>query len=81
LSHPLCVFRQEKSFQPPDERLQNLPKVGKCHGFKPRNTKGRKKHESRISNAATRKIAGVKVIYISNDSTSTKVKERKEEHI
>jgi hypothetical protein len=61
--------------------LQNLPKVAKCHGFKPRNTTGRKKDESRISNAATRETAGVKGIYISNDSTSTKVKERKEEHI
>jgi hypothetical protein len=81
LSHPLCVPRREKSFQPPDERLQNLPKVAKCHGFKPRNMTGRKKRESRISNAATRKTAGVKGIYISNDSTSTKVKERKEEHI
>jgi hypothetical protein len=61
--------------------LKKLLKVAKCHGFKPRNTTGRKKHESRISNATTRKIAGVQGIYISNDSTSTKVKERKEEHI
>jgi hypothetical protein len=81
LSHPLCIPGREKNFQPPDERLQNLPKVAKCHGFKPRNTIGRKKHESRISIAATRKTTGVKGIYISNDSTSTKVKERKEEHI
>jgi hypothetical protein len=81
LSHPLCIPGWEKSFQPPDERLQNLPKVAKCHGFKLRNMTGRKKHESRISNAATHKIAGVKGIYISNDPTSTKVKERKEEHI
>jgi hypothetical protein len=42
---------------------------------------GRKKHKSRISNAATRKTAGVKSIYISNDPTSTKVEEIKEEHI
>jgi hypothetical protein len=42
---------------------------------------GRKKHEPRISNATTRKTAGVKGIYISNDPTSTKVKKRKEEHI
>jgi hypothetical protein len=61
--------------------LQNLLKVAKCHGFKPRNTIERKKRESRISNATTRKTAGVKGIYISNDSTSTKVKEREEEHI
>jgi hypothetical protein len=81
LSHPLSLPRWKKSFQPPDEGLQNLPKVAKRHGFKPRNTTGRKKHESRISNAATRKATGVKGIYISNDSTSTKVKERKEEHI
>jgi hypothetical protein len=34
-----------------------------------------------ISNAMTRKTAGVKSIYISNDPTSAKVEERKEEHI
>jgi hypothetical protein len=61
--------------------LQNLPKVAKCHGFKPRSTTGRKKHESRISNATTHKIAGVRSIYISNDPTSTKVEKREEEHI
>jgi hypothetical protein len=81
LSHPLCIPRWEKSFQPPDEGLQNLPKVAKCHGFKPRSTIGRKKHESRISNAMTRKTAGVKSIYISNDPTSARVEERAEEHI
>jgi hypothetical protein len=79
--HPLCVPRWEKSFQPPDEGLQNLPKVAKCHGFKPRSTTERKKHESRIPNAMTHKTAGVKSIYISNDPTSTKVEERAEEHI
>jgi hypothetical protein len=42
---------------------------------------GRKKHESRIPNATTRKTAGVKSIYISNDPTSTKVEETTEEHI
>jgi hypothetical protein len=43
---------------------------------------GRKKHKSRISNATTRKTAGVKSIHISNDPTSAKVKKRKdEEHI
>jgi hypothetical protein len=45
--------------------LQNLLKVAKCHGFKPRSTTGRKKRESRISNATTRKTAGVQGIYIS----------------
>jgi hypothetical protein len=75
------VPRWEKSFQPPDEGLQNLLKVAKCHGFKPRSTTGRKKYESKISNATTRKIAGVKSIYISNNPTSAKVEERKEEHI
>jgi hypothetical protein len=81
LSHPLRLLRREKSFQPPDEGLQNLPKVAKCHGFKPRSTTGRKKHKSRISNTMTRETAGVKSIYISNNPTSTKVEERKEEHI
>jgi hypothetical protein len=42
---------------------------------------GRKGNDSRISNVATRKIARVKGIYISNDLASTKVKERKEGHI
>jgi hypothetical protein len=42
---------------------------------------GRKKQESRISNAMTCKTAGVKSVYISNDPPSTKVEERKEEHI
>jgi hypothetical protein len=41
---------------------------------------GRNKHKSRISNAVTHKTAGVKSIYISNDPTSAKVKERKEKH-
>jgi hypothetical protein len=45
--------------------LQNLLKVAKRHGLKPRGTAGRKKHKSRISNVATRKTAGVKGIYIS----------------
>jgi hypothetical protein len=45
--------------------LQNLPKVAKCHGFKPRSTTGRKKHESGIPNSTTRKTARVKSIYIS----------------
>jgi hypothetical protein len=61
--------------------LQNLPKVAKCHGFKPRSTTGRKKHESGIPNATTRKTARVKSIYIINDPTRTKVEERAEEHI
>jgi hypothetical protein len=61
--------------------LQNLLKVAKRYGFKPRNMIGRKKHKSRISNATTRKIAGIKSTYISNDPTSAKVEERKEEHI
>jgi hypothetical protein len=61
--------------------LQNLPKVAKYHGFKPRSMTGRKKHESGIPNAMTRKTAGVKSIYISNDPTSTEVEERAEEHI
>jgi hypothetical protein len=61
--------------------LQNLPKVAKHHGFKPRSTAGRKKHKPRISNAMTRKTARVKSIYINNDSTGAKIEERKEEHI
>jgi hypothetical protein len=81
LSHPLRVFGWEKSLQPPDEGLQNLLKVAKCHGFKPRNVTGREKNKPRISNTATHKAIGVEEIYISNDSPSAKVKEREEEHI
>jgi hypothetical protein len=61
--------------------LQNLPKIAKRHGFKPRNTTRRKKHESRISNATTLKTTGVKGINISNDLARAKVKERKKKHI
>jgi hypothetical protein len=71
----------KKSFQPPDEGLQNLLKIAKCHELRPRGTVWRKKHKSRISNAGTRKTARIKSIYISNDPTSTKVEKRKEEHI
>jgi hypothetical protein len=81
LSHPLCLPRWEKSFQPPNEGLQNLPKVAKCHGFKAKEHDKEEKHKSMISNATTRKIAGVKSIYISNDQTTAKVEEREEEHI
>jgi hypothetical protein len=41
----------------------------------------RKKHDSGIPNATTRKTVGVKGIYISNDPTGAKVQERAEEHI
>jgi hypothetical protein len=78
LSHPLRILGREKSLQPPDEGLQNLPKATKRHGFKLRNTIGRKNNKSRISNATTRKATRVKDIYISNDSTSTEVEEREE---
>jgi hypothetical protein len=71
----------KKSFQPLDEGLQNLPKVAKHYGFKPRSMTGRKKHESGIPNATTHKAAGVKSIYISNHPTGAKVQERAEEHI
>jgi hypothetical protein len=75
----ISLPRWKKSFQPLDEGLQNLLKIAKCHGLKPRGTAWRKKHKSRVSNAATHKTAGVKSIYISNDPTSTKVEERKKE--
>jgi hypothetical protein len=56
-------------------RLQNA--IDSSQGAR----QGGKTHESGIPNATTRKTAGVKSIYISNDPTSTKVKERAEEHI
>jgi hypothetical protein len=51
LPHPLRVLRWEESFQPPDERLQNIPKVTRRSGIKPRSTSRKYKHKSRISNA------------------------------
>jgi hypothetical protein len=51
LPHPLCVLRWEESFQSPDERLQNIPKVTRRSGVKPRSTSRRYKHKSRISSA------------------------------
>jgi hypothetical protein len=61
--------------------LQNLLKVAKCQGLKPRSKAGKEKYESRIPSTATSKASGVKSIYICNDLTGAKVQERAEEHI
>jgi hypothetical protein len=61
--------------------LQNLPEIARCHGLEPRNTTGRKKHESGIRNTTTRKASGVNSIYICNDLTGAKVQERAEKDI
>jgi hypothetical protein len=45
LTHPLYVLRWEEGFQSPDERLQNIPKITRRFGVKPRSTSRR----SRIS--------------------------------
>jgi hypothetical protein len=42
---------------------------------------GRKKHESGLPSTASSKTSGVKSIYICNDPTGAKIKERTEEHI
>jgi hypothetical protein len=81
LSNPLCVSGWEERFQPPDEGLQNLLKVAKCHGLEPRSTTRKEEHESRISSAAASKASAVESLYICNDPTSAKVKERTKEHI
>jgi hypothetical protein len=51
LPHPLRVLRWEESFQPPDERLQNIPKVTRRSGVKSRSTSRKYNHKSRISTA------------------------------
>jgi hypothetical protein len=38
-----------KEFQSSDERLQNIPKVARCSGVRPRSTSRREEHKSRIS--------------------------------
>jgi hypothetical protein len=61
--------------------LQKLLEVARGHGLEPRNTTGRKKHESGIPNAMTCKASGVKSIYICHDPTGAKVQERAEKYI
>jgi hypothetical protein len=61
--------------------LQNLLKVAKCHGLKPRSTARKEEHESRISSTTTSKASGIESLYICNDPTGAKVKERMEEYI
>jgi hypothetical protein len=81
LSYPLCIFRWKKSFQSPNERLQNIPKVAKCSGVKSRSTSRRYKHKSRISSATSCKTFRIKGVHIHNDLASPKVQKRAEEHI
>jgi hypothetical protein len=50
LPYPLHVLRWEENFQSSDERLQNIPKVARCSGVRPRSTSRREEHKSRISN-------------------------------
>jgi hypothetical protein len=61
--------------------LQNLLKVAKCHGLKPRSVVGKEKYESRISSTKASKAPRVKSLYICNDPTGAQVKERAKEHI
>jgi hypothetical protein len=41
----------------------------------------KEEHKSRISSTAASKASGVESLYIRNDPTSAKIKERTEEHI
>jgi hypothetical protein len=61
--------------------LQNLLEATKCHGLEPRNTARKEKYESGIPSTATSEISGVESIYICNDPTGAKIKERAQEHI
>jgi hypothetical protein len=61
--------------------LQDLLKVAKCYGLKPRSTTRKEEYESRIPSTETSKTLGVKSIYTCNDPTSAKIQERAEEHI
>jgi hypothetical protein len=61
--------------------LQNLLKVAKCHGLEPRSTARKEEHDPRISSTTVSKASRVKSLYICNDPTGAKVKERTEEHI
>jgi hypothetical protein len=61
--------------------LQNVPKVAKRHGLKPRREARRKTQESGISNAKASKAPRVKSVHVSHDSTGVEVKERAKEHI
>jgi hypothetical protein len=77
----LTLVRWEKSFQSPNERLQNIPKVTKCYEVKPRRTSRRYKQKSRVSSATYCKTFNIKGIHIRNDPVSPKVQKRAEEHI
>jgi hypothetical protein len=61
--------------------LQNILKVAKCSGSEPGNTSRRKEHNSRISNAMSRKASGIKSIHICNDPAGAEIQKRIEEHI
>jgi hypothetical protein len=61
--------------------LQDLLKVAKCYGLKPRSTAGKEEYGSRIPSTETSKTLGVESIYICNDPTSAKIQEREKEHI
>jgi hypothetical protein len=61
--------------------LQNIPKVAKRHGLKPRREARRKTQKSRISNAKASKAPRIKSVHISHDSTGAQVKERAKKYI
>jgi hypothetical protein len=81
LLNPLRIPRWKESFKPPDEGLQNLLKVTKCHGLKPRSTAGKEKYKSRVPSIEASKTSGVESIYICNDLASAKVQEGMEKYI
>jgi hypothetical protein len=61
--------------------LQNLLEVARCHGLEPRSMAGKEKYEPRIPSTATSETSKVESIYICNDPTGAKIKERAEEHV
>jgi hypothetical protein len=78
LSNPLHVSRWEKGLKSPDEGLQNILKVAKRHGCKPRREARRNTQKSRIPNAKASKAPRVKSVHISHDSTGAQVKKKSE---
>jgi hypothetical protein len=81
MSNSLCISRRKKGLESPDEGLQNILKVARRYGLKPRRQARRKAQKPKISNVKASKAPGVKSLHISHDSTGAQVKERVEKHI
>jgi hypothetical protein len=73
LPHPLHILRWEESFQSPDERFQNVPKITRCSRVKPRGTSRRYEHKPRISSTSQCKKSRVKSIHVRDDPACPEV--------